>query len=208
MTNPLKFWLSLSVAAIVIPATAALSWFAYDSFSSGFSAKAEPSDVEIWLARQVRLLAIPSKQRKTLNPVPADPKVLAQARAHFADHCATCHANDGSGKTPIGRNVYPRTPDLRDTAIQSMSDGELFFTIHHGIRFTAMPAWGKGKPEEDRDSWGLVHFVRHLPKLTAEELDEMKKLNPTTPRERAQELEFERFLRGEDSGGPPQTHSH
>jgi len=208
MTNPLKFWLSLSVAAIVIPATAALSWFAYDSFSSGFSAKAEPSDVEIWLARQVRRIAIPSKRRATPNPVPLNPNVLAEARAHFADHCAICHANDGSGKTPIGRNVYPKAPDLRDAAIQSMSDGELFFTIHHGIRFTAMPAWGKGKPEEDRDSWGLVHFVRHLPKLTAEELDEMKKLNPTTPRERAQELEFERFLRGEDSGGPPQTHSH
>ncbi|TLY16843.1 MAG: cytochrome c [Nitrospirae bacterium] len=197
MTNPLKFWLSLSVAAIVIPATAALGWFAYDSFSSGFSAKGEPSYVEIWLA-----------QRGTPNPVPLNPKVLAEARAHFADHCAICHANDGSGKTPIGRNVYPKAPDLRDTAIQSMSDGELFFTIHNGIRFTAMPAWGKGKPEEDRDSWGLVHFVRHLPKLTAEELDEMKKLNPTTPRERAQELEFERFLRGEDSGGPPKTHSH
>ncbi len=208
MTNPLKFWLFLSVAAIVISATTALGWFAYDSFSSGFSAKAEPSDVEIWLARQVRRIAIPSKQRETPNPVPLNPKVLVEARAHFADHCAICHANDGSGKTPIGRNVYPRTPDLRDTAIQSMSDGELFFVIHHGIRFTAMPTWGKGKPEEDRDSWGLVHFVRHLPKLTAEELDEMKKLNPTTPRERAQELEFERFLRGEDSGGPPQTHSH
>lgn len=208
MTNPLKFWLSLSAAAIVIPATAALGWFAYDSFSSGFSAKGEPSHVEIWLARKVRRIAIPSKQRGTPNPVPLNPKVLAEARAHFADHCATCHANDGSGKTPIGRNVYPRTPDLRDAAIQSMSDGELFFVIHHGIRFTAMPAWGKGKPAEDRDSWGLVHFVRHLPKLTAEELDEMKKLNPTTPGERAQELEFERFLRGKDSGGPPRTHSH
>jgi mono/diheme cytochrome c family protein len=208
MTNPLKFWLSLSVAAIIVPATAGLGWFAYDSFSSGFSAKGDPSYVEIWLARQVRRIAIPSKQRETPNPVPLNPKVLAEARAHFADHCATCHANDGGGKTPIGRNVYPRTPDLRDTAIQSMSDGELFFVIHHGIRFTAMPAWGKGKPEEDRDSWGLVHFVRHLPKLTVEELDEMKKLNPTTPRELAQELEFERFLRGEDSVGPPQTHSH
>lgn len=36
------------------------------------------------------------------------PEVLTMARAHFADHCALCHGNDGRGKTEIGRNL-PRT---------------------------------------------------------------------------------------------------
>ncbi|MBM4124325.1 MAG: c-type cytochrome [Nitrospira sp.] len=175
-------------------------------FSTGFSAKAEPGRLEVLLARQVRRLAIPYAQRNAPNPVPAGPDVLAEALHHFADHCATCHANDGSGRTPIGRNVYPKAPDLRLPDTQSLSDGELFFVIHNGIRFTGMPAWGQGKPEDDKDSWKLVRFIRHLPQLTPDELDAMKRYNPKTEREREEEAAFERFLRGEDV--TPPLHQH
>lgn len=106
--------------------------------------------------------------------------MLKQSRAHFAGHCAICHVNDGSGKTPIGKNVYPKAPDLRLSDTQSLSDGELFWVIHNGIRFTAMPAWGDSPPENDQDSWLLVHFIRHLPQITQEELDEMKSLDLST----------------------------
>ncbi len=137
------------------------------------------------LARQARHLAIPFAQRDAVNPIPASSDLLVEARRHFADHCATCHDNDGSCKTPIGENVYPKAPDLRLSDTQSMSDGELFFVIHNGIRFTAMPAWGKGNPAEDKDSWKLVHFIRHLPKLTPEELEDMKRHNPKTEHQAA-----------------------
>ncbi|MDE3017778.1 MAG: cytochrome C, partial [Nitrospirota bacterium] len=102
----------------------------------------------------------------------------------------------------------PKAPDLRLEATQSLSDGEIFFVIHNGIRFTGMPAWGKGKPEEDQDSWKLVHVIRHLPKLTAEELEEMQGYNPKTQRERDEEQAFERFLGGEDVAPPAPAHHH
>lgn len=200
--------LKIAVILLIAITMAPLAWFGYKTFQTGFSAKAEPHALEIILARQLRHLAIPSSQRDAINPVPNTPAELKKARAHFADHCATCHANDGSGRTTIGRNVYPKAPDLRDAATQSLSDGEMFFVIHNGIRFTAMPAWGKGNPEADRDSWGLVHFIRHLPKMTPDELAEMKSLNPTTPSERAQDQDFERFLSGDDSGGGATSEPH
>lgn len=177
-------------------------------FSTGFSAKEEPGALEVMMARQVRHLAVPLSQRRAANPVPASPDVLKDALRHFADHCATCHANDGSGKTPIGQGMYPKAPDLRLEATQSMSDGEIFFVIHNGIRFTGMPAWGKGAPEEDQDSWKLVHVIRHLPAITAEELKDMKRYNPKTEREREEEAAFERFLSGEDVPPPAQGHHH
>lgn len=171
----------IGTAAVVALLVVLMSgWFAYAFFQTGFSAKAEPSALEVLIARQARHLAIPFSQRNAANPIPASPDLMVEARRHFADHCATCHANDGSGKTPIGENVYPKAPDLRLSDTQAMSDGELFFVIHNGIRFTAMPAWGKGDPAEDKDSWKLVHFIRHLPKLTPEELEEMKQYNPKT----------------------------
>ena len=51
---------------------------------------------------------------------------------------------------------------MRRPETQSLSDGELFYIVHNGIRLTGMPAWGKDPPEKDEDSWKLVHFIRHL----------------------------------------------
>jgi mono/diheme cytochrome c family protein len=48
---------------------------------------------------------------------------------HFADHCATCHAYDGSGDTSFGEGLYPKPPDMRKKETQNKSDGELYYTI-------------------------------------------------------------------------------
>ena len=186
---------------------ALLGWFGYQSYSTGFSAKAEPNALEVLIARQLRHLAIPIENRRLRNPLPVTQELMKDARAHFADHCASCHANNGSGQTTIGRNVYPQSPDMRLADTQNMSDGELFFIIQNGIRFTAMPAWGTGDPAKDSASWQLVHFIRHLPSLTEEELQEMKSLNPKTKKDVEEEALFELFLQGDDAAATG-THQH
>jgi mono/diheme cytochrome c family protein len=193
---------------IIVAGLGIFGWVSYRLFTTGFSAKTEPHALEVMLARQIRHLAIPIAERNAANPVPLNAETLKEARAHFADHCAVCHGNDGSGQTPIGKNVYPKAPDLRLADTQSLSDGELFWVIHNGIRFTAMPAWGSGDPEKDLDSWKLVHFIRHLPQLTPEELDEMKTLNPKTESERLEEAAFDRFLEGNNDAKAPEGHHH
>jgi cytochrome c len=185
-----------------------LGWMGYQLFTTGFSAKVEPHALEVFIARQVRHLAIPVEQRHAQNPIPLSPGVIKESLAHFADHCALCHANDGSGQTPIGKNVNPRALDLRLPDIQSMSDGEIFWVIHNGIRFTAMPAWGEGDPAEDKDSWKLVHFIRHLPQLTPDELDRMKKLNPKTRKDLEEEAAFGEFLQGNDAAAARTDSGH
>ena len=52
-----------------------------------------------------------------------------------------CHGNDGKGKTTIGQNLYPKTPDMTLPATRNMTDGELYYTIQNGIRLTGMPFW-------------------------------------------------------------------
>ena len=188
-----------AVVILIMIGLGLFGWVGYQLFTTGFSAKTEPHALEVVMARQIRRLAIPIEKRNAANPVSLNAEVLNEGRAHFADHCAICHGNDGSGQTPIGKNVYPKAPDLRLTDTQSMSDGELFWVIHNGIRFTGMPAWGSGDPEKDVDSWKLVHFIRHVPQLTQEELDEMKTLNPKTEKERLEEAAFDQFLQGDDA---------
>ena len=183
-------------------------WLGYRLFATGFSAKTEPHPIEVFLARQIRHLAIPIEKRNAQNPIPLSPDVIQESLAHFADHCATCHANNGSGQTPIGKNAYPKAPDLRLADTQSMSDGEVFWVIHNGIRFTAMPAWGEGDPAEDMGSWKLVHFIRHLPHLTPEELDQMKALNPKTKKDLEEGAASDQFLQGDDAAAARTDSGH
>ncbi len=174
----------------------------------GFPANHRPGAVEAFMARWARSESLPSDARSRANPAPNTPEALAEARAHWADHCAQCHANDGSGQTEMGRNTYPPAPDMRLPATQRLTDGELFYIIQNGVRFTAMPAWGGGGERDAMDSWKLVRFIRHLPSVTDEEKRAMEKLNPKTPAEMQEEQEEEKFLEGEDSNHETMQHHH
>jgi mono/diheme cytochrome c family protein len=172
---------------------------AYTVVRRGLSTHEEPSRVEAILARTMRRLATPEAIRSQRNPVQPTNAVIERALEHFADHCAACHSNDGSGDTEIGRGLYPKVPDMRAAETQSLSDGELFSIIEHGIRLTGMPAWATGTPEGERDSWALVHFIRRLPKLSADDIERMEALNPKAPAQLKEEEETRRFLQGESS---------
>ena len=206
-------WFLLGVFATILLAIAGFGAFALTAH--GFSAREQPSALERWMAGQARFAALPADARARKNPIANSQEVLAEGRAHWADHCASCHANDGSGDTPLGKRTYPQAPDMRLSYTQQMTDGELFYVIENGIRLSAMPAWGGGSSHSEEDSWKLVHFIRHLPQVTPEERHEMEKLNPKSPDDLREEQAEEEFLKGNDtptngtSKGPdPHAHHH
>src|SRR5258705_10570487 len=161
----------------------------------GLSSRATPGKLETMAARKMRRLAMPANARLAQNPVLASSEELRDARLHFADHCAICHANDGSGNSVIGNGLYPKPPDLRLPETPNLTDGELFWIIENGVRFTGMPAFSNGGEHGGTlDSWRLVHFIRHLPHLTAAERIEMERYNPKGPDDRAEEQEENDFL--------------
>lgn len=173
----------------------------------GVSSRPEPLQFEVTLARSARHLLVPRAARARPNPVHLDDGVLDRSRAHFADHCATCHGNDGRGDTSYGRGLYPRAPDLTAPGTQSLSDGELFYLIENGVRLTGMPAFSTAMPEGETESWELVHFIRHLPGISQEELSAMARLNRVSRSELERELQIEEFLDGE-AGAPPAVPKH
>lgn len=183
----------LTIASIAI----AISIYSTRVIRRGFSARDQPSSLEAWLARKSRRWAIPVRARNLKNPIPATTAMLESGRNHWADHCATCHANNGSGQTEIGRNLYPKAPDMRQMGTQFLSDGELYYLIRNGVRMTGMPAWGKPEDEDhDAATWKLVLFIRHLPRLSDDEERTMQKLNPKSEAEREEEQDEENFLNG------------
>lgn len=208
MTSRSRVLLGVVAAAIIV-----MTFIVVSMIRRGFSTHDEPSAIETTVARAMRHWSVPADLREMRNPLPLTPQIVAEGRAHFADHCAGCHGNDGRG-AGMGKKMYPPAPDMTLAATQSLSDGELFSIIENGVRLTGMPGFGSGTAESAYGSWGLVHFIRHLPKLTPEELAEMQALNPKSPAEWKQIQEEEAFLAGDSEAAAPapaedhSTHQH
>jgi mono/diheme cytochrome c family protein len=197
-------WHLAAICGVV--AIAVVVWF----WSQGIGTRASAPALETRAARLARHAMIPAAAGARTNPEPTSDESLRLALEHWADHCAICHANDGSGETEMGQGLYPRAPDMRLPATQELSDGELFYIIENGVKLTGMPAWSTGTTEGERDSWHLVQFIRHLPSLTEAELAEMEELNPRTVGEWRALEEERRFLSGESASPPnePREPSH
>jgi predicted CXXCH cytochrome family protein len=140
----------------------------------GFSAAAEPSAAERVVARLVRNLSIPGRFAREVNPWKLTPDNLQQAREIFAARCAVCHGIDGSGQTLVGRNLYPKPPNLLLPQTQSLTDGQIHYIIENGVRLTGMPAWGNPHEEQGDTSWKLVLLIRNLRQPSAQEITELR----------------------------------
>jgi mono/diheme cytochrome c family protein len=210
----MKRWKIVLLCMIAVFAAGAI--YAMVLVRRGFSARENPSWMEGFAAQIAKSLAVPATYRMK-NPYPATAENIREGEEHFADHCSICHANDGGGDTLFGRGLYPKPPDMRTAETQNKSDGELYYTIENGVRLSGMPAFGpasallsgKNQGTGDAETWKLVLFLRRLPQITSEELEDMKKLNPKTEADRAEEQQEENFLNGgEAPKTPAEVHHH
>jgi mono/diheme cytochrome c family protein len=149
------------VAAICLGVLLATLVLVYTFLSSqGLSARKKPSNVEYVIANFAMGISIPAAAKKPNNPLTADTQVLAAARKDYKEHCAVCHADDGAGQTALAAGLSPEVPDLHADYIQKLTDGEIFYVIKNGVRFTGMPGWDL----EDNQNWSLVLLIRQFAK--------------------------------------------
>lgn len=92
----------------------------------------------------------------------SDPKRISSGAALYTEMCSGCHLGPGVERSEMSQGLYPQAPELAKTT--DLSPAEQFWIIKHGIKMTAMPAWGK--THDDRLIWDMVAFVRKLPGLS------------------------------------------
>ena len=109
-------------------------------------------------------MQIPSKFLDPNDRSRVRPEVIANGTELFTTQCALCHGQEARGDGPYGKTMYPKANNLRDTATQNKSPGQLYWLIAHGINLTGMPAWGTeyGGPNSDDEIWSMVAYVRSL----------------------------------------------
>ena len=89
-----------------------------------------------------------------------------------------------------------------------MEKSSTSFTTGFALRACLLLVGEPRADEADQDSWKLVHFIRRLPAITPDELEQMKEMNPRSPAELKEEEALERFLKGDDSQPPETEHKH
>jgi len=155
------------VGIIVAGTLAVLAVGAAMFIGSGiYNIAADDHHTKIVLAiiEQLRERSIAVRARTIAVPNLEDPKRVAQGAEHYAALCVGCHLAPGVTKSDIRPGLYPHPPNL---AQQDTDDAQkAFWTIKHGIKMSAMPAWGKTL--DDAAIWDLVAFVQKMPAMTPE----------------------------------------
>lgn len=95
--------------------------------------------------------------------------MIAEGAEHYAAMCSGCHLAPGMADSEIRPGLYPSPPEFYkhppgDPAVQ-------FWVIKHGVKLTAMPAWGG--THDDPTIWAMVAFLQKLPSLTPQQYAQM-----------------------------------
>jgi predicted CXXCH cytochrome family protein len=157
------------ILLVVLVAVIAVTVYGVIVIRRGFSAVDEPSYLEKIVARSVRILSIPAHAREEKNPWSSTPELLKSGREIFVARCAICHGVNGSDDSRVGRNLYPKAPDLTLPPTQNLTDGQIHYIIQNGVRLTGMPAWSNPHEQQEDDSWKLVLYIRDLRPLSRPE---------------------------------------
>lgn len=116
--------------------------------------------VELEPDQRAKLLTLPDEYKNRKNPLPALETNLNEGRARYEQYCAACHGRDGKADTPLGRSLYPRASDLTSAHVQQHSDGQLYWIVSEGIRYSGMPAGRRLHTESQ--IWKIVLYLRQL----------------------------------------------
>jgi mono/diheme cytochrome c family protein len=116
------------------------------------------------IIEQLRERSIAVRDRSIDLRIEDAPERIAAGAEHYAALCAGCHLAPGITTSEIRRGLYPHPPNL---AQEDLRDGRrAFWIIKHGIKMSAMPAWGQTL--DDAAIWELVSFIRQMPDMNAE----------------------------------------
>jgi thiosulfate dehydrogenase len=124
------------------------------------NADGKPSRLERWAARTSLRTTLEREAPKGPNPLPLDNANLIAGIKLYAANCAVCHGASDGKPSNIALGVYQKPPQLVKDGVEDDPEGVTYWKVAHGIRFTAMPAFGKAL--DDRQLWQLTLFLKHM----------------------------------------------
>ena len=153
----------LVIAAATAAVVIALAAYAWSGFYN-IGADSHHWRVTFAVLQTVRDRSIQRRSDGIEVPDLEDPQLILKGAGQYAAMCAGCHLQPGVGNSEMRAGLYPQPPNLSRTRV---SPQDAFWVIKHGIKMSAMPAWGRS--HDDRTIWSMVAFLQKLPGLTPQQ---------------------------------------
>jgi mono/diheme cytochrome c family protein len=190
----LKTWILIAVAGSALGAL-----FVYSGLFD-VAADVPHSALVYAVMEAVRDRSVAVRAKEIRVPPLSDPKLVAEGGEHYDVMCVACHLAPGIKQSEMREGLYPEPPDLTEKI--DLDPAETFWVIKHGIKMSAMPAWGK--THDDQSLWGIVAFLQKLPELTPEQYQALVSASGENHHPRHDHKEADEH----DSGGTRHTNDH
>ncbi len=162
------FWSLLVIIGLAILVGASVTWLGVYNVA----ADSPHWKVTFWFLNKAREQSIEAHSRGMAVPPLSGGPLVARGFPYFHETCRLCHGGPGLSPLEFTQGLYPKPPFFPAREVhQELSDAELFWVIRHGLKMTAMPAFGASQSEED--VWAIVAFMRRLPTLSPQEYQAM-----------------------------------
>jgi thiosulfate dehydrogenase len=125
------------------------------------TADVPPSGMEKWAARTSLNATIDRGAPKPPYPVVSSDAAIVAGAKLYGQHCAMCHGSGVGKPTMLAQGLYIRPPQFVKHGVDDDPEGETYWKIEHGIRFTAMPSYKDNLSEEQ--IWQIAYFLKNVP---------------------------------------------
>ena len=154
---------SVSLVIVVAILAVGLSIFVYSGVYN-IGADDHHSKPVFAIFKTLRDRSIESRAAKLSVPNLDDPGLILKGAGQYAAMCTQCHLAPGHKNSEVRVGMYPQPPDLS----KARTDPKIaFWVIKHGIKMSAMPAWGSS--HDDPTIWSIVAFLQRLPDMSSEQ---------------------------------------
>ncbi len=186
---------AFTVVAVTLVVLAVGGWLFAVSGVYDMGADAPHWPVTYRLMNTVRDRSIAHASADIAVPGLSNHDQVLKGAGQYAAMCAGCHLSPGVPNSEVRAGLYPQPPNLSAVRIPP---AQAFWAIKHGIKMSAMPAWGSS--HDDATIWSMVSFLQTLPTLSAEQY---RKIVAEAPPDEDMDMEMEM-----DAKSPPGHSGH
>ncbi len=150
----------VTIVAVLVMILAGLGVFVYSGIYN-IGADDHHTRPVFAVLQALRNRSIHVRSRDVKVPDLNDPQLILKGAGQYAAMCTGCHLQPGVENSELREGMYPQPPNLSRVHVDPR---DAFWVIKHGIKMSAMPAWGGS--HDDATIWSMVAFLQKLPGMT------------------------------------------
>jgi thiosulfate dehydrogenase len=147
------------VAALVVLAPGV--FIAVETGSVPARADGPPMPGERWAAKTSLNATIRREAPNPPYPYTQTDADIAHGATLYVQNCGVCHGTANSTPNAIARGLGVKPPQFNKHGVSDDPEGETYWKVEHGIRFTGMPSYAKSLDE--KSIWQITYFMKRVP---------------------------------------------